>query len=425
MSTPSVLTLPAELALGSCLSDASALVWVIPSATEEVTVRCEEPITHIEPLPLAMLAAWADLLLSKGVRVRVDDSVKSEYTWKFGLLSSLAGRPPPPAINDSRYLPPTAIRSDEDRQRLLSQVAPILNVTDDAQRNALRECLSEILRNVAEHADSERGAFVCASYFPGADRVSIAVVDTGVGVPTTIRRKHGPELSDADALDAALTYGVTGSRAFKPFGGSAGTVDNAGIGLYMVRSAATLSGGVLALVSGRAFARSDRLEDVSLGDATHPWRGTAVAVSFRPSQAQAAWKRRLDLLPKADRKREVVGWGPGPTGCATIAIRPTVGQLAEDKDSARRVRDELLLPEIRAKRAVCIDLREPRVVTHTFVHALLYEVVGEAGEDSARLIHVYAKERQIKDIVRMVSRYAYDDALGARTEAPDEETHET
>ncbi len=344
------------------------------------------------------------------MKISIDDSVKSGYAWKYGLLSVLAGRTPPPPGRNAHYLPPTPVRTDQERQALLGQVAPLLNIEEDAQRNALRECLSEVLRNVAEHAESERGAFVCASYFPGADRVSIAVVDTGVGVPQTIRTRHGSELTDRSAVDAALQYRVTGSKAMKPFGGSAGTVDNAGIGLFMVRSAATLSGGVFALVSGHAFARSDKLAETETGTPASRWNGTAVAVSFRPSQAQSAWKRRLEILPRADRKREVITWGAGPPDCKTVSITPTVGHLAEDKDAAKRVRDDVILPEIRLGRPVCIDLRAIRVVTHTFLHALLYEVVGVAGADSRRLVYIQAQDRQVKDVVRMVSLYAYEDA---------------
>ncbi len=412
MSTTPLLVLPGNLTLGCCLEGSDALEWPWAQRDETVTVRCLGTISHAEPMPIAMLAAWADYELARGVRIVVEDSVKSEYTWKYGLLSSLAGRPPPPTGPNARYLPPTRVTNVEERQSLLAEVGPRLGLEEEAQRLALQECLSEMLRNVDEHADAERGGFVCASHFPTLDRVSIAIVDTGVGVPTTVRNKHGLELSDDRAVDAALTFGVTGSRARKPFGGSAGTVDNAGVGLYMVRSASTLAGGLFSIVSAGAFARSDRIDSVATGQARFPWTGTAVAITFRPSRARAAIEKRTALLPKADRKREIVSWGPGPQGCVTVTIRPTVSHLAEDKDAARRVRDELLLPEVRAGRPVCVDLREPRVATHTFVHALLYEVIGQAGADAARLIHVHARERQIKDVVRLVAQYARDDAAG-------------
>lgn len=412
MSTPSVLELTSELTLGACLGGTTHLAWDWTCTSGHATVRSDRPISHIEPLPLAMLAAWADFQLARGVKLTVEDSVKSEYSWKYGLLSVLSGRPAPPAGPNAHFFPPTPIRTDQDRQLLLEQVAPLLKLQDGPQRNALRECLSEILRNVAEHADSPRGAFVCVSYFPGVDRVSIAVVDTGVGVPTTIRRRHA-ELSDAAAVNAALQYGVTGSRSERPFAGSSGTVDNAGLGLYMVRSAATLSGGLFALVSENGFARSDRLDDIETGSPASSWNGTAVAVTFRPSQAPSAWQRRMELMPKPDRKKELISWGPGPTGCTSIQILPTVGHLAEDKEVAKRVRDEVLLPALRQRTPVCVDLRQTRVVTHTFMHALLYEAIGVAGADVGRLVHVYAKDRQVKDVVRMVSLYADEDAQGA------------
>lgn len=242
------LILPSQLRFDTVINGPASPDWLWDLQQETIRIAAERPITNADPTALAALAAWADFQRARGIVLNIDDSVKSPYAWRFGLLSALAGRFVTSLPKVPNYLPPAQVRVDADKTAVLRDIAPLLHLTAPDQQSVVYQCLSEILRNVVEHANSYRGAFVCCSHYPAADRVHIAVVDTGVGVPATICRKYGA-LTDKQAIEAAIQWRVTGAIDVNPFGGSVGVSNNAGIGLYYVRSAATHTNGTFSLAS--------------------------------------------------------------------------------------------------------------------------------------------------------------------------------
>lgn len=367
---------------------------------ETITVRAEAPVVHAEPVALATLAAWAAFQRSRGKKIIVDDSLKSPYAWRYGVLSSIAGHPPP-LTDASRYIPPTVIKAEAEHPQFLAKIAPILRLTNEQQGRAVRRCLAEIIRNVEEHSGTNLGATVCCSHFPESDRVSLAVVDTGDGIPKDIRRKHGSTLTDASAIHAAVQWRVSGESATK---------ENAGVGLYYVRATSTFTGGMFSVVSSSGFVRSSRLDESELGAPKVSWRGTIVAVSFRPADAERAWRVTEEKLAALDNpKTQPVAWGPAPPGVKSVKIAVSHGGFAEDKSYAKQIRETIIVPEVEAGRAVAVDLTDAKIVTHSFVHALLHEAFLIVRGTKERLIIVHAKEAQVRDMVRIVARYATDD----------------
>lgn len=415
------ITVPDDLLLGTVIEGPVSGDWVWDQAPGTLTVKAKAPISHAEPAALAALAAWADFQRARGVTLELDDSLKSPYAWRIALLASLAGRSltSPSSVTD--FLQPTPVRTVAENTALLQAIGPLLNLSTEQQRVTVISCLSEILRNVVEHAESERGAYVCCSHFRKADRVSIAVVDTGVGVPTTIRRKYGASLTDSQAIEAAVQWRVTGASATTSAGGSFGLASNYGVGLYYARSAAVHTGGQFALISDQGYVRSEQPESVLPGQTRSRWRGTAVAISFRPSRATDAWQKTREALatPRTNRKVQIVSWGPPPTGAKRVVITPTVAGFVEDKDQANRVRETVILPEVSAGRPVGIDLTQARIISHTFAHALLYMPVIVAGQAAKQLLYIHVKEPQVRDIIRIVAQYASGEARTEENEPTD------
>jgi len=358
-----------------------------------------------------------------GGEVSIHDSLKSPYTWRYGLLSALAGKPAP-SNDPDRFVPPTFIRSDDEKQQTLTRLPPLLGLKGHELVVAIQESLSEMLRNVYEHAHATRGdwgfgACVCASYFPGAGRVTVAIVDTGKGIPVNIRRKYGAQYSDAQAIDAALQWSVSGATGDTPFGGTNGAAENAGIGLHQVRTVATRSGGMMAVAAGDGWAESRRFEEIRIATMASSWNGTAVTLTINPARAAEAWEQRNRIQARLDDpKKELVTWGACPETGLAIEIKPTVGSMIEDKDVANRLRKELVIPALKSGQPVGLDLRGASVMTHTFGHALLYEAFRLARDSSRALIFVHARDRQIRDIVRMVARYAHEDAAAGNEPDP-------
>ena len=162
----------------------------------------------------------------------------------------------------------------------------------------------------------------------------------------------------------------------------------------------------------RAAAKSETIDETSSGSTGARWQGTVVAISFRPSRAGEAWRKTEEILAAklTDPKRQIISWQAAPQDAVVATITPTIEGFVEDKEQAIRLRETVILPEIRAGRPIGIDLRQARLITHSFVHALLCEAVANAGPRSQELIHIQAKEPQVRDIVRIVAQYALEDS---------------
>ena len=368
--------------------------WDCPDS--EIEVAASAPIEHAEPAPLAALAAWAAHQRANGKIIRVADSVRSPYAWRFGILSALTGAPASSQAA-TRFLPPTQIESDVTLSDVLEHTVGTLGLTALGVRVGTIKAMSEAIRNVFEHSASPHGAFVCASYFPARDRVSFAVADTGVGVPSTIRRRYGLSLTDAQANETAIQLKTSaGSPA-----------DNAGIGLFFLRTMSARSSGLFALVSGSAFVKgASDYSAPQVSSSPVRWNGTVVSVTLSASRADDTMNAVRLILERglsADRKQQLVTFGDPPPGVEVVRIEPTAAGIIEDKTQARLAREQVLLPAVATGRPVAVDLSAGQAVTHSFVHALLFAVIKQAGERSRQLVFVRAATGQVRDTVRLVA----------------------
>ena len=56
-----------------------------------------------------------------------------------------------------------------------------------------------------------------------------------------------------------------------------------------------------------------------------------------------------------------------------IAIKPSTGEFAEDKDRARELRVSAVVPQLESGGEVVLDFDGAKYVTQSFVHALVGE----------------------------------------------------
>ena len=399
------LALPPLLLLDTILKD---LDWVWDCQDPEVEVSALAPIKHVEPSALVALAAWAAHHRANGRRIRVLDSVRSPYTWRYGLLSALTGLSGVSGMA-TRFLPPTQIPSEAKIAEILDRTLRALSLSAVGVRTSLTWAMSEALRNVFEHANAPTGAFLSASFFPATDRVSFAVADTGVGVPRTIRPRYGASLTDAQANEIAIQLKTSGAPPSSSYGGS---VKNAGVGLFYLRSMSARSAGLFALLSESAFVRGQGNTPPVTGETRARWGGTVVAVTLSASHAEDALHAVRVMLTRglsAQPKKQLVSFGDPPRGSVIVRFTPSAAAVIENKEEAHRVREEVLLPCVAAGHPVGIDFTLGQAATHSFVHALLYAPLKEAGERAQSLIFIRATSVQIKDTVRFVAW----DALGS------------
>jgi hypothetical protein len=157
---------------------------------------------------------------------------------------------------------------------------------------------------------------VCAQYFPKTRRLSVGIADTGVGIKTTINRSWDAA-TDLEAIQLALTPGITGTTKKE-----GGTEQNAGAGLFFIKSIAKVNHNFFLIYSGNAMyklltdsdkRRSSLYADPfldkhsSLENLPH-WQGTIVGIDISLDQTEE-FARLLKLIRetygKAIRERKM------------------------------------------------------------------------------------------------------------------------
>jgi anti-sigma regulatory factor (Ser/Thr protein kinase) len=269
------------------------------SATLQITTN---PMwMSIHPVVLAMIAALGKPL--KSTTITCDDILASSghYLKRMGLFDFLNIHPKVKDIEEhepsGRIIPLTQIKSSDELEDFLKNLVPLLHLqTKPKYAQAIQHIFSELIRNVLEHAYSSHGAIVCAQYFKKTNRIAIGVADTGIGLKKALSYSH-PVTDNLRAIQLALTPGITGTTS-RP----GGTEQNAGFGLFLIKSIALASLDFFIILSGdkmykllkrrtkkkkpikRLQLNNDPLEDRHSILTVPPWQGVVVGVDISLDQ---------------------------------------------------------------------------------------------------------------------------------------------
>lgn len=142
-----------------------------------------------------------------------------------------------------RFIPVTQIKTDAEQSKLIADLHPILHLPPE-KADTIKYVLGELIRNVIEHSMSPNGAFVAVQYVAAKEKLSIGICDTGVGLRASLEKFHSP-VDDLDAIRLALMPGISGTTARE-----GGTGDNAGAGLYIVKSICKITRNYFLVYSG-------------------------------------------------------------------------------------------------------------------------------------------------------------------------------
>lgn len=219
---------------------------------------------HLDPMALSMVAAWGGWCKRNGLVVEVQNAHGNHvnYLARMKLFQHL-NVSYATAIREreeaGRFMPLIQVKTTADLQSVIGNVSAVLHLDKDTNSlSAVQYCVSELVRNVLEHSNSDEGAWVCAQRYSTHDspsRVTIAVADCGYGIAAHLSNRY-PQVRHDDmmALQFAMQPGVTGAQS----GQYGGAPNNAGAGLFITRAIAKATGGYFALISGRAAFRLNR-----------------------------------------------------------------------------------------------------------------------------------------------------------------------
>ena len=144
-----------------------------------------------------------------------------------------------------RFVPIKVIKTSNDQSRFITDIIPLLHLSEN-NATVVKYVIGELVRNVLEHAHTSNGAVVAAQYFKKTNRVSVGICDTGIGIWKSLNTHWHPK-TDIDAINLALTPGITGTTRRE-----GGTSENAGAGLFFIKSIAKITRNYFVIFSGSA-----------------------------------------------------------------------------------------------------------------------------------------------------------------------------
>lgn len=147
--------------------------------------------------------------------------------------------------SSGRFVPLSVIKTPEDQSRFIADMIPLLHLPEQSS-TVIKYVIGELVRNVLEHSQAPRGAIVAAQYYKKTNRISFGICDTGVGIWSSINRSWSPT-TDMDAIRLSLMPGISGTTTRE-----GGTSENAGAGLFFIKSIAKMTRSYFVMYSGGA-----------------------------------------------------------------------------------------------------------------------------------------------------------------------------
>ncbi|MCC6359261.1 MAG: hypothetical protein IT450_10995 [Phycisphaerales bacterium] len=157
-----------------------------------------------------------------------------------------AGEPPPQADHPDCETAPLLIFSNASWNisdgivRLLRRHTQL----DLEQEDQVRTCIQEVTQNVIDHAESSIGGVMVARYLHSKHEVRVAVVDRGIGIASSLRKRYSEMTDSSRSLERVIEGGFT----------SLSRPNNLGLGVSNLFKLVETATGRMALFSGDAFA---------------------------------------------------------------------------------------------------------------------------------------------------------------------------
>lgn len=190
---------------------------------------------------IGSLFVWAECF-GKKLKYRIPTTGSfSDYFKKSGLYSYMTGDTTD--YTNSNTIPFHEVSMDDSD--IISYIDNILRLApitlSDKAQESLFKNIYEIFINSIEHSGASHGVYACGHWFPTKKELVFSVYDTGMGIPTKIRKSVDPYISSKDAIIWALEKGNSTKQ-----------LDNGtprGVGLYDFHEFIHLNHGVFSIVS--------------------------------------------------------------------------------------------------------------------------------------------------------------------------------
>ncbi len=202
----------------------------------------------VHPAVLALITAMAMRAGKKNVKFENLTATSGSYLDRMGLFE-FTNQTSPYSINkkeeSGRFIPVTVIKNSTEQSKFITDMIPLLHLPAD-KTDAIKYTVGELLRNVLEHSRSSDGAIVAAQYYKKSNTIRIGICDGGIGIQKSLQQFWASQAkSDIEAIKWALVPGISGTTRKE-----GGTEDNAGAGLFFIKSIAQVARSYFMIYSG-------------------------------------------------------------------------------------------------------------------------------------------------------------------------------
>ena len=217
------------------------------SHPEKLEITTHDKWVTVHPANLVIAAALAIQIGKENTEIIGKVPETGRYLDRMGLYELTKTSSPfvySKKEEAGRFVPIKIIKTSEDQSRFITDMIPLLHLSEKNAR-VVKYIIGELVRNVLEHSFTKNGAIVAAQYYRKTNRVSIGICDNGIGIWKSLNTYWHPK-NDIDALKLALTPGITGTTRRE-----GGTAENAGAGLFFIKSMAKITRNYFVIYSGR------------------------------------------------------------------------------------------------------------------------------------------------------------------------------
>ncbi len=88
-----------------------------------------------------------------------------------------------------------------------------------------------------------------------------------------------------------------------------------------------------------------------------------------------------------------------------IKLLPIVGSFAENKDLARKIRMEQIIPVLEKQQEIILDFAGISSATQSFIHALISDLIRKYGGDVLEKVAFKNCSETVKKIINIVTDY--------------------
>lgn len=203
---------------------------------------------NVHPAVLALIVAMAMRAGKQNVTFENLTATSGSYLDRMGLFE-FTDQKSPYSINkkeeSGRFIPVIIIKNAIEQSKFITDMIPLLHLPAD-KTDAIKYTVGELLRNVLEHSGSTDGAIVAAQYYKKSNTIRIGICDGGIGIKKSLQHHWASRAkTDIEAIKWAMVPGISGTTQKE-----GGTEDNAGAGLFFIKSIAQTARNYFMIYSG-------------------------------------------------------------------------------------------------------------------------------------------------------------------------------